>query len=169
MKLHKFPNYLRLSQQFGDMEHKVGSSDSLPELTLHMNAYHVWSEEVDWLSQHGRFSLNPSNSPTDYTESINHCCMRICAHNSVRVVDPALLQHSLGEVLKIYLMADSDPRWYYIEALEGLHAPLQELVPRAIPLELHLQIKLKRVGPVRKIDLYRVVDDKIHRNERFND
>jgi len=66
---------------------------------------------------------------------------------------PVLLKHSLGEVLEIYLMADSDPR-RYIKALEGLHAPFKELIPRAIPLELHLQIKFERVGLARKVNLY---------------
>jgi hypothetical protein len=120
MKLYKFTDNLRLAKQFSNMKYEVGGCDSLPKLTLHTNAYYVRSKDVNWLSQHGGFCFNPPNSPTDYTQSINHRCMRICPNNGVRVVDSLLLQHSLSKVFKIYLMTDSDSRWYDIEALEGL-------------------------------------------------
>jgi len=121
MKLDEFPDYLRLPKQFSDMEHKVGGSDS-------SGAYPACERlprrgEVDRLSKH---ALQPQflQLPTDYTESINHRCMRIRAHRC-QGSRPVLLKHSLGEVLEIYLMADSDPRRYYIKALEGLHAPFR--------------------------------------------
>jgi hypothetical protein len=72
--------------------------------------------------------------------------MRIRTHKGVRVVDFVLFEYSASEVFEINLMADSDSRRYYIEVIEGLLAPLKELVARVIPLELDLQIKIERIG-----------------------
>src|SRR5207253_10431041 len=58
---------------------------------------------------------------------------------------------------------------YDAESVERLHAPLQELIARVVPLELDLHVELQRVRTIGEINLYGVIDHQIDRNERLDD
>jgi hypothetical protein len=72
--------------------------------------------------------------------------MRIGTHKGVRVINSILFEYPASEVFEINLMADSNSGRYYLEVIEGLHAPLKKLVSRVIPLELDLQIKIECIS-----------------------
>ena len=55
------------------------------------------------------------------------------------------------------------------EAVERLHAPLQELVAGAVALELHLHVELEGVGDFGEVHLHGVVHDQVHRHQRLDD
>src|SRR4029450_4312143 len=64
---------------------------------------------------------------------------------------------------------DADSRRNELESLESLLTPLKKLVTLAIALELHVQIEFQRARRTEEIDLHRVIDNQIDRNERLND
>ena len=84
--------------------------------------------------------------------------MRVRADQRVRIKDAILPLNTLGEVLEIDLMTDADARWYDFEAVEGLHAPLQKLITRAVAFELHLHVQAQRSWHAREVDLNGVIN-----------
>ncbi len=75
----------------------------------------------------------------------------------------------MGQVLEIDLMAYADSRRDDLERLESLHAPFQELITLPIALELHLHIEPKRIARAREINLHRMIDNKIDRDQRLDE
>jgi hypothetical protein len=63
---------------------------------------------------------------------------------------------------------DADARRHDLERVERLHAPLHELVALVIALEFQLHVQIQRVLLAEVIDLHRVIDDEIHRNQRLD-
>ena len=66
-------------------------------------------------------------------------------------------------------MDDADAGRHDVEGLEGLHAPLEELVAFAVAGELDVQIERERFGGAGEIDLHGMVDHQVHRHERLDD
>ena len=138
-----------------------------------MNSDHFRREEIHGLAEHSRFSLDASDSPADYAESIDHGGVGIGADKAVGIVEIAIdgigMKDTACQILKIDLVDDADAGRNNSEGLKGLLAPFQELVALAVALELHVEIQLHRVGPAVVIDLNGVIDDEIDRNQRLDD
>ena len=66
-------------------------------------------------------------------------------------------------------MHDADARRHHAEGVEGLHAPLHELVALAVALELDLHVAAQRVGRAVVVHLHRVVDHQVDRHQRFDE
>jgi hypothetical protein len=134
-----------------------------------MESNYVGREKVYGLSKHRGFRLDSTDPPTNHTETIDHRGVRVGSDESIREIDTFFLQYALRQILKVYLMADSESRWNDTEGLKRLFAPLEELVARFVALKLHLHVPLKRVISMREIDLNRVVDNKVDWDEWLND
>ena len=53
--------------------------------------------------------------------------------------------HAARQVFEVDLVHDADARRHDLEGVEGLHAPLHELVALAVALELQLHVEVERV------------------------
>ena len=80
----------------------------------------------------------------------------------------AAVSTPLREVFEVDLVDDADAGRHDLEGLEGLHAPLQELVALAVAQELDLEVRGEGVGRADDVDLHRVVHDEVHRHERLD-
>ena len=85
-----------------------------------------------------------------------------------RIIDAFFIQNTPGQVLEVDLMTDADSRRHHAEAVECPHSPLQKLVACAVALELHFHISAQGVGLARHVHLNRVINDQVHRHERFD-
>ena len=65
-------------------------------------------------------------------------------------------------------MHDAKARWHNAESVEGLHAPLHELVTLVVTRELELHVEVERLLRGEVVDHHRVVDDKINRGQRVD-
>ena len=65
-------------------------------------------------------------------------------------------------------MHDTESRRHDTESIEGLHSPFHELVTFPITIEFQFHVEVKSVFAAQIIDLDRVIDDQINRNQRFN-
>ena len=65
-------------------------------------------------------------------------------------------------------MDDAGVRRHDLEVLERLLAPPEELVALAVALELELGVDREGVGGAERVDLHRVVDDELGRDERVD-
>jgi len=83
-------------------------------------------------------------------------------------MDPVLRVHAPGEVFEVDLVDDPDARWHDLERIEGLHAPFHELVAFPVALELQLHVEVERVPGAVVVDLHRMVNDQVDRDQRLD-
>ena len=95
--------------------------------------------------------------------------MGIGADEGVGIPDVAGAEHALGEVLEVDLVDDADAGGHDLEGVEGLHAPLEELVALAVARELEIEVLLQRVSRAGEINLHGVVDHQIDGHEGLDD
>src|SRR5262249_51122378 len=110
-----------------------------------VHAHNIGCQEVNRLAQHRGFSFDPADAPAYDAQAIDHRRVRISADQTVGIINAVLFPDALREILEINLVTDADPRRDDAKAIEGLHAPFQELITRVVPLELHLHVLAKRV------------------------
>src|SRR5262249_11318346 len=101
-----------------------------------MDSDDIGRQKVDGLPEHPGFRFDPPDAPTDDPEAVDHRRMRICADERVGVVDAILLEDAGREILEVHLVNDADSGRNDVETVKRLHAPLEEFVARAVPLEL---------------------------------
>src|SRR6476660_9596992 len=127
-----------------------------------MNPNDFRREKIDGLSKHARFGLDAADTPAHDSEPVDHGGVGVRAHERVRIVNSPLRRfrgkNALGKVFQIDLMNDTNPRRNHSKSLEGLLAPLEELIPFAISLEFHFEIQPKGLRRSEKIDLHRVIN-----------
>ena len=135
-----------------------------------MHTDDVRREKINRLPEHSRLGLDAADAPTNDPETIDHRRMRVGADQGVGEGDPrAIAEHALGEILQVHLMDDADARRHDLERIERLHTPLQKFVALAIARKLKIEILRQGIGRAREIHLYRVVDDEVDGDERFDD
>ena len=66
-------------------------------------------------------------------------------------------------------MDNADARGDDLEGVEGLHAPLEELVALAVAGELQVEVLLERVTGAGEIHLHRMVHHEVHGNQGLDD
>jgi len=97
--------------------------------------------------------------------------MVVCESVPTRVFgveDAFLLEDELGEVFQVDLVDDADGGRDDAEGLEGLHAPLEELVALGVAAELLAEVLEEGVGGTGAVDLHGVVDDEVDGDERLD-
>ena len=169
VELDELADDLGAPEQFGHAQDEVGRGDALAQRALEADADHIGGEEVDRLPEHAGLGFDAADAPADDAETVDHRGVRIRADERVGEGDPVALQDAAGEVLEVHLVADADARGDDAEGVEGLHAPLEELVALAVALEFEFHVALERVGATGDVDLHRVVDDEVDRHERLDD
>ena len=168
-ELDELADDARAAQHLGHGQDEVRRGDALAEAAREMHADDVGSQDVDRLAEHAGLRLDAADSPAHDAEPVDHRRVRVGAHERVGVVDAVLLDHAAGEVLEVDLVDDADSGRDHLEAVERLHAPLQELVARAVAAELDLHVHAKRVGRSPLVDLHGVVDHERDRHEGLDD
>jgi len=63
---------------------------------------------------------------------------------------------------------DAKARRHHTKGVEGLHAPLHELVPLAVAVELQLHVQVQRVRRAVVVHRHRVVHHQVHRHQRLD-
>ena len=86
----------------------------------------------------------------------------------VGVQHAVVLEHDAREVLEVDLVHDAGLGRDDDEALEGRLAPAQELVALLVALVLALGVDAQRVARAEGVDLDRVVDDQLGRDQRVD-
>ena len=94
--------------------------------------------------------------------------MGVGADEGVRIENAVFLEHALGEVFEVHLVDDADAGRHDLEGVEGLLAPLEELVALAVAVELEVEVFLQRVRAAGEIHLHGVVHDEVHGDERLD-
>ena len=134
-----------------------------------MHTDDIWSQKINRLAQHTRFSLNTPNAPANHTNTVDHGRVRIGTDKRIWIVHPVFFQHPFGQVFEINLVNDANTGWNNLEAIKRLHAPFQELIACLIALKFLLHVLLQGIANSSIIDLYRMIDNEVHRHEWLNE
>ena len=166
--LHKLSNDAMLAEYLRNAENKISRRAAFGKFAQKLHADHFRNQHRNWLTQHARFGFNTADAPPKNTEPIDHCRVRVRAHKAVRIQPGFVIPDNLSEILKIDLVHDSGRRWHHAEIVECLLPPLQKLIPLTVASEFMFSIDGDRRRRVERIDLHRMVDDKIARNKRIH-
>ena len=157
-----------LPQHLREVQGQVGGGDSLRKLTVQADTHHFRDEEGDRLAEHAGLRFDSAHAPAHRASSIDHGGVRVGADQSVGIVDAVPGKDPLGQILQVDLVDDPDPGRNDREGVEGLLAPLEELVTLAIADKLDFHVAVERLRRTREIDLHGVIDHQIDRYERFD-
>ena len=153
----------------GDGQRHIGGGDALTDRAGQVHAHDIGGQEIHRLAQHARLGLDAAHAPAHDAQTVDHGGVGIGAHQRVGIVHAAGAQDALGEVFQIDLVDDADARGNHLEGVEGLHAPLEELVALAVAGELQIEVLLQRVTGAGEVDLHRVVDHEVDRYQGLDD
>ena len=87
---------------------------------------------------------------------------------ATRPAESSRTTDALGQELEVHLVDDARARRNHAEVPQRLLAPTQELVPLAVPLELHRDVLRQGVGRAEAVNLHRVVDHQVDRHQRVD-
>ena len=161
------------AQQLRDRENEVGRRRALAHRAVEAEADHLGDEHRHRLAEHRRLGFDPADAPAEHAETVDHRRVRVGADERVRVgarqpVAGVVDEHDAREVLEVDLVADAGVGRDDGEVVERVLAPAQERVALDVALELALGIAGERVATAEHVDLDRVVDDQLGRDQRVD-
>ena len=160
------------AQHLGHDEDEVGRRRALRQLAVEAHADDPRHRQVERLAEQHGLGLDPAHAIPQDAKPIDHRRVRVGADERVGERHAAVLIGALGDdrgqVLQVDLVDDPGPRRHDPQAFERGLRPAQELVALAVALVLALDVEGE--GPVvaEHIDLDRVIDDEVRRDERVD-
>src|SRR5215813_546796 len=145
VKLDKFADHLCLAKHLGYAQNQVCRRNTFLQASIKMNTNDVRSQKVNRLTQHRGLCFDSAHSPTDDSQTIDHGRMRVRTDQRIWKVKAVLFPNTARQILQIDLMTNANSRRNNSEAVKCLRSPLQKLVTRIVPPELHPNVFLKRI------------------------
>ena len=163
--LDELPDDARLAQDLGHREYEVGCRCPLGKCPVEPEADDLGDEHRDRLSQHRRLCLDPADAPAEHPEPVDHRRVRVGADERVgeRLAVP-LLDHTRQE-LQVDLVADAGIGWDGLEVRERTLTPAEKGVTLPVAAELERRVPLDREAGGEVVDLDRVVDHELGRDQ----
>ena len=125
-------------------------------------------EHRERLAEHRRLGLDPADAPAEHAEAVDHRRVRVGADERVREGLPVARLDDAREVLEVDLVDDPGAGRHDLEVGERALAPAQERVALAVALELELDVAAERELRRELVDLHRVVDHELGRDQRVD-
>ena len=155
-------------EHLGHGENEVGGGNAFAQNAGQLEADDLRDEHIVRLAKGDGLGLDTADAPAEDAEAVDHGRMAVRADERVRHRDAVLHLDDAGQVLEVDLVDDPGRRRHDGEVVEGLLAPLEELVALAVALELALGVELQRRGRAKGINLHRVVNDEVGRHQRVD-
>ena len=159
------PAWRRISVTVSTRSVAVAPSGSAP---VQLEADDLRHEHRERLAEHRRLGLDPADAPAEHAEPVHHRRVRVGADERVRERRAVALLDDAREVLEIDLVDDAGAGRHDLEVAEGALAPAQERVALAVALELELDVPAKAIRVRELVDLHRVVDHELDRDQRVD-
>ena len=155
-------------EHLGDGQDQVGGRHALLQGAGQLEAYDLGDEHVVGLAKGYGLGLDAPDAPAEDAEAVDHGGVAVGPDERVRHRHAVLDDNALRQVLQVDLVDDPGGRRDDREVVEGLLAPLQELVALSVALELALGVELQGRRRPEGVDLDRVVYNQIGRDERVD-
>ena len=129
-ELDKFSNHAFLAKHLGNGEYQVGCGGALGQVTPQFEADDLWNQHRNRLTQHRRFGLDATDSPTQHAQPVHHGRVGVGSDQRVRV----RLQHAIlfdpeddsCQVFQVDLVNDPGVWRDHLEIVKGILSPAQE-------------------------------------------
>ena len=173
VELDELADHTVLAQYLGHREHEIGRGRPDRQRADELDADDARQQHRERLAEHRGLGLDTADTPTEYTEPVDHRCVRVGTDERVGIhhsrVGPVIgAEHDLGEVFEIDLMTDAAVRREHAQGTEGRLRPPQERVPLSVTRELELRVAYERVGDAGHVGDDRVVDHEVDRDARLD-
>ena len=126
-------------------------------------------EHVDRLAEHAGLGLDAADAPADDAQAVDHGGVAVGADEANRGRrrrrGPST---TLARYSRLTWWHDAGGGRDDAEVVEGLLAPLEELVALAVALELHVDVVVHGIGLPKSVDLHGVVDDQVDGDQRVD-
>ena len=166
--LDELPDDARLAEELGHGQDEVGGGGALGQRAGQLEADDLRHEHRERLAEHRRLGLDPADAPAEHAEAVHHRRVRVGADERVgERLAVALLDHAREE-LEVDLVDDARPGRHDLEVAEALLAPAEEGVALAVALELELDVAREGAARAEDVDLHRVVDHELDRDQRVD-
>jgi hypothetical protein len=168
VELDELRHHAVLAQHLRDGEHQVGRRGALGEVAVQLEADHPRDQHRHRLAEHRGLGLDAADAPAEHAEAVDHRRVGVGPDQRVRIQDPVVVEDHPREVLEVDLVHDAGVRRDDLELLEGLLAPLEQLVALGVALELQLGVLGERLVGAVVVDDHRVVDHQLGRHLRLD-
>ena len=154
-----------LAEHLGHGQDEVGRGRAVRQRAAELEPDDLWDEHRERLSEHRGLGLDPARAPAEHAEAVDHRRMRIGADERVRERDAVTVFDDTREVLEVHLVADAGAGRDDLEVPERLLAPAKEEVALMVALELELDVASEGDPRGERIDLDRMVDHELDRDQ----
>jgi hypothetical protein len=168
VELHELAHDAVRAEHLGDGKDEVRGRDALLEGACQLETYNLGDEHVVGLAQGHGLRLDAPHAPAEHAEAVDHGGVAVGPDERIGHRHSIFDDHAFSQVLQVDLVDDPGRGRYDREVVEGLLAPLQELVALAVALELPFGVELQCHGRAERVDLHRVVYNQIGRHERVD-
>ena len=140
---------------------------------MQTEADHLRDQHRQRLSQHRGLRLDPAHAPAEHAQAVDHRRVRIGADQRVRVrLGGAGLrfvrEHDARQVFQVHLVDDAGVGRHDREVAERRLAPAQKRVALLVPRKFDLRVQRQRLRLAEFVDLHRVIDHQLGRQERVD-
>mmetsp|Transcript_6420 Transcript_6420/g.7198 ORF Transcript_6420/g.7198 Transcript_6420/m.7198 type:complete len:932 (-) Transcript_6420:12-2807(-) len=168
VELDELADNAELAQVLRDRQHQIRRRAAVAQLPRQLVPNDLRQHHRQRLAQHGRLSLDATNTPSSNTDAVDHRGVRVGANNRVGVQQALAVEDNAGKVLQVHLVHNSGARRHDQQVVEGGRAPLQELEALAVAIHLEVLVHLQGASGARGVHLHGVVDHKVHRDLRVD-
>ena len=166
--LDELPDDADLAQDLGDRQHEVGRGRALRQLAREAEADDLRHEHRQRLAEHRGLGLDAADAPAEHAEPVDHRRVRVGADERVGERHAVARLDDAREVLEVDLVHDARVRRHDLEVVERALAPAEECVALLVALELELDVASDRESRRELVDLHRVVDHELDRDQRID-
>ena len=161
------------AEHLGDDQDEVGRGRPARQRAMEADADDVRHRLVERLAEEDRLGLDPADPVAEHAEPVDHRRVRIGPDDGVGEGHPAAVPSSRsvddgGQELEVDLVDDAGPGRHDAQVAEGRLGPAQELVALAVAVVLARDVEGERARRPELVDLDRVVDDEVGRDERVD-
>jgi len=107
VEFNEFADDTSLSEHLGDGQDQISSSGDFIELASKSETDDLRKNHGDGFTEHDGFGFNPTDTPTDNTETVNHGGVGISTDDGIRVQQTVSVEDGSGQVFQVDLMDDT--------------------------------------------------------------
>ena len=168
-ELDECPDDAVVAEHLGHDEDQVGRGRAPRQLAVEPHADDPWHRLVERLAEQDGLGLDAADAVAEDAEAVDHRGVRVRAHQRVGERDALAVVDDRREELEVHLVDDAGPGRHDAQVTERGLRPAQQLVALAVPLVLALDVERERPVVAEHVDLDRVVDDEVGRDQRVDE
>jgi len=160
------------AKELGHDEHEIGGRRAKRQLAGQPDADDAGHRLIEGLAEEDGLRLDAADPVAEDAEAVDHRRVGVGSDERVGKRDSALIVIPVGDdgrqVFEVDLVDDARPGRHDPEVAEGRLGPAQQLVALAVPLVLAIDVERERRRRPEGVDLDRMVDDEIGRDQRVD-